>query len=343
MVYCLGGLIWAITGSGSAPDNQDDVSPTMTWLACKLVEGIAWATGSKGNGGKLQVSQVDIPFFSRDLCVGVLDLDDLDRRSIVGFQLDSPRAGLKANSKPKPIKAILWLSGGGYVTGYPLVDPPIFSIARNLPRGEYRLLAPSVRRCLSLDRAFPIPLLDALSGYEYLRRVGGYEAKDIVIMGNSAGSGLSWSLIAYLAILQDANRGDLGIPGSVIMISVGLLSTDTAKVCSMPDFIAMDVITACATSEIPRSGGRTSITERSSLLPRTIPSCSQSPRPFLVGLVPLGQGYTAPTRGTPCSNQGNARSRAPQAHSSHYRKDREADPRHIEDITKATQNPYWLA
>jgi hypothetical protein len=233
MVYCLGGLIWAITGSGSAPDNQDDVSPTMTWLACKLVEGIAWATGSKGNGGKLQVSQVTIPSFSRDLCVGVLGLDDLDRRSIVGFQLDSPRAGLKANSKPKPQKAILWLSGGGYVTGYPLVDPPIFSIARNLPRGEYRLLAPSVRRCLSLDRAFPIPLLDALSGYEYLRRVEGYEAKDIVIMGNSAGSGLSWSLIAYLAILQDANRGDLGIPGSVIMISVGPFHRRSKSVLSL--------------------------------------------------------------------------------------------------------------
>jgi hypothetical protein len=186
----------------------------MTRWARILVETIARVTGSKGNGAKLMVSEVDITPFPRELCIGVLDLDDLDRKSILGFKLDSSRQRAK--------KAILWISGGGYVTGYPLVDPPIFSLARNLPKGEYTLLAPSVRRCLSIDRAFPIPLLDALAGYVYLRRAG-YGAKDIVIMGNSAGSALTWSMLAYLAILVDSKRGDLGIPGSVIMISVSTL------------------------------------------------------------------------------------------------------------------------
>jgi hypothetical protein len=218
-VYCLGGLIWAITGSGSAPDHQVGLARKMTKGSQNIIEFIARITGSEGNGGGLSVTEEIIEPFSRELCVGVLDLDDLDRQSLVGFRLDSiPRKG-STTPTPKAKKAILWLSGGGYVTGYPLVDPPLFSIARNLPLGSYTFFAPAVRRCLSLDRAFPIPLLDALAGYAHLRKIG-YEAKDIVIMGNSAGSGLSWSLIAYLAILKDARKGDLGIPGEVVMISV---------------------------------------------------------------------------------------------------------------------------
>jgi len=216
-VYCLGGLIWAITGSGSAPDHQDKVALTLSKGSRKIIEFVARVTGSGGNGGDLRITEEDVKPFPRELCVGVLDMDNLDRRTIPGFRLESvsPR-GYEA---PKAKKAILWLSGGGYVTGYPLVDPPLFSLARKLPLGAYTIFAPSVRRCLSLDRAFPIPLLDALAGYIHLRR-NGYEPEDIVVMGNSAGSGLSWSLIAYLAILKDLRRGDLGIPGEVIMISV---------------------------------------------------------------------------------------------------------------------------
>lgn len=216
LVYCLGGLIWAITGSGAAPDHQDEIAPSMTRWAQKIVEFIARYTNSAGNGGNLEVTEEIIQPFARELCIGVLDLDELVRKSMVGFRLDCVPSGSK--EIPRAKKAILWLSGGGYVTGYPLVDPPIFSLARHLPLGEYTIFAPSVRRALSYDRAFPIPLLDALAGYAHLRET--YEAEDIVIMGNSAGSGLSWSLIAYLAILKDGRRGNSGIPGQVIMISV---------------------------------------------------------------------------------------------------------------------------
>jgi hypothetical protein len=217
LVYCLGGLIWAITGSGAAPDHQVDVARKMTGWALALVEWFARVSGSAGSGGKLRVTEEIIEPLPRELCIGVMDLDELDRRSMVGFRLDC----ISPNSSeiPRAKKAILWLSGGGYVTGYPLVDPPLFSLARNLPLGEFTIFAPSVRRALSLDRAFPIPLLDALAGYAHLRGIG-YKAEDIVVMGNSAGSGLSWSTIAYLALLKQGRKSDLGIPGEVIMISV---------------------------------------------------------------------------------------------------------------------------
>jgi hypothetical protein len=216
LVYCLGGLIWAITGTGAAPDHQVDVARRMTWWARALVEYIARFTGSEGNGGKLEVTEEIIQPFPRELCIGIMDLNELDRIPLVGFKLDCTRP--ESNEIPRAKKAILWLSGGGYITGYPLVDPPIFSLARKLPLDGYTIFAPSVRRALSFDRGFPVPLLDALAGYAHLRE--SYEAEDIVVMGNSAGSGLSWSLIAYLAILKEGRRGDLGIPGEVVMISV---------------------------------------------------------------------------------------------------------------------------
>jgi hypothetical protein len=189
----------------------------MTGWSQALIEGIARLMKSPGNGGDLRVTEEVVEPLSRELCIGVMDMDDLDRISIVGFRLDTiPQTAYMGEQMSN--KAILWLTGGGYVTGYPLVDSLIFSLARTLPVGEYTIFAPAVRKSLSLDRAFPIPLLDALAGYVHLRKT--YEAKNIVIMGNSAGSGLSWSLIAYLAVLKEGRKGDLGIPGSVIMISV---------------------------------------------------------------------------------------------------------------------------
>ena len=144
-------------------------------------------------------------------------MDGLQRDPVIGFQLSSNTSKRPADMQRRK-KAILWLTGGGYVTGYPLVDPILFSLLRELPWG-YTILGPNVRKSLSLDRAFPVPLLDALAGYVHLREEG-YEAEDIVVMGNSAGSGLSWSLITYLAAIDEAGLGHLGIPETVIMISV---------------------------------------------------------------------------------------------------------------------------
>ncbi len=155
-------------------------------------------------------------------------------------------------------RAILFFAGGGYVTGSPLVQPFLFNLIRSLPplgplgdcksdricpdnhsnqnrdyepdlncppndtNTETILVSPNIRKSLSLDRGFPIPLLDALSTYAHLIDCG-YDPSEIILMGDSAGAGLAWSLLAYLAILDDKQGslgGGLGIPANVIMISV---------------------------------------------------------------------------------------------------------------------------
>lgn len=231
-VYIFGGLIWAITGSGSAPDHDIDVCRRLTRWSSLLDRFIGNATGSAPrDGSTLRVDEVIISPFPEALCVGALAAKGLDRRPVIGFQLG--KVGANSSSVQKPVKArkaILWLTGGGYVTGYPLVDPILFSLIRSLPTGEYCMLGPNVRKSLSLDRSFPVPLLDALAAYNHLRNEG-YDAKNIVIMGNSAGSGLSWSLLSYLAALDEAGLGDLGVPGSIIMISVGSVCDLVCVVC----------------------------------------------------------------------------------------------------------------
>lgn len=219
-VYLIGGLIWAITGSGSAPDHGIETSRRLTAWALALDTFLARALGREQPD--LHVREAILPEFPRELCHGALAMDGLERVPIGGFILERgpPKAGQTRGSLPRPKRAILWLSGGGYVTGYPLVDPPLFSLMRRLPAGAYTMLGPAVRRSLSIDRSFPIPLLDALAGYAYLRSE--FDPEDIIVMGNSAGSGLSWSLISYLAALQDAGQGDLGVPQTVIMISVSI-------------------------------------------------------------------------------------------------------------------------
>lgn len=219
-VYILGGLIWAITGTGSAPDHDLDVCRRLTRWSHLLNRFIGWASGSAPNdGSRLRVDEVVMLPFPEALCIGALAMEGLDRRSLVGFELDKVTALCADGKSRKARRAILWLTGGGYVTGYPLVDPILFSLIRSLPPGDYCTLGPNVRKSLSSDRSFPIPLLDALAAYAYLRGQG-YQPEDIVIMGNSAGSGLSWSLISYLAALDEAGLGELGVPGDVIMISV---------------------------------------------------------------------------------------------------------------------------
>jgi hypothetical protein len=167
---------------------------------------------------RMKVEEVTMEPFPMELCAGVMAMDDLLGDPVIGFQLSSTSTQTSPTLERRK-RAILWLAGGGYVTGYPLVDPLLFSLCRDLPSGEYTILGPNVRKSLSVDRAFPVPLLDALAGYAYLRQQG-YAAENIVVMGNSAGSGLSWSLISYLAAINGVGLGNLGVPGTVIMISV---------------------------------------------------------------------------------------------------------------------------
>jgi hypothetical protein len=216
--YGASGFLWSITSIGLAPDFGLGVSRWLAKRGLEKAERVARAAGSILEG-RLVVSEDTIPPLARELCVGVLDGDDLVRNSVHCFWLDHVPIAEELDSKPgKTKKVILWLAGGGYVSGHPLNDRPIFSLARNLPPG-YRILAPSITRALSLERSFPVSLLDGLTAYAHLRNVG-YSAKDITVIGNSAGGGLSWSILSYLVAIDQAGIGSLGVPRAVAMISV---------------------------------------------------------------------------------------------------------------------------
>jgi acetyl esterase/lipase len=213
-----------LTGTGIPPDHGLGVSRYLAKKGLRHSENAARKTGRPGNSAILTVFEEDVPPFPIELCVGALAEQDLARPSLHVFWLcsstpSSPTPPSLDQSVAQAKKAILWLAGGGYVTGYPLNDRPIFSLARNLPVGKYAVLAPCISRSLCEGRSFPVPLLDALAGYYHLRRLG-FKEEDIVVVGNSAGGGLTWTLLSYLVATQERGKGDMGQTGSVVMISV---------------------------------------------------------------------------------------------------------------------------
>ncbi len=107
-----------------------------------------------------------------------------------------------------PQKVIYYLHGGGYVVGsckaYTSLMAKIALESKTEVIGiDYRL-AP--------EFPFPSGLLDAASGYDHLLQ-SGYSPSDIVIMGDSAGGGLTLSLLTYL------KNKDKVMPAAVVLLS----------------------------------------------------------------------------------------------------------------------------
>jgi acetyl esterase/lipase len=75
-----------------------------------------------------------------------------------------------------------------------------------------RLLGVQYRHAVHQECAFPAALQDGLAAWLH--------PKDVIMTGDSAGAGLSWSLTAYLALVNE--QLTLGIPGRVSLFSVRL-------------------------------------------------------------------------------------------------------------------------
>ena len=97
-----------------------------------------------------------------------------------------------------PARVILFLHGGGYISGS--LDSHRHMIAQTGREAQVRTLALSYR--LAPEHPFPAALQDALAGYRYLRAQG-VAPEGIVMAGESAGGGLA---VAALVSLRDAGE-----------------------------------------------------------------------------------------------------------------------------------------
>lgn len=92
-----------------------------------------------------------------------------------------------------PHTTLLALQGGGYVAGHPAEFGRGFAITREAPAPFFHV---NVRKATAPSKAFPGPLLDALTGYVHLISLG-YDR--IILAGDSSGAALATSLALYLA------------------------------------------------------------------------------------------------------------------------------------------------
>jgi acetyl esterase/lipase len=81
-------------------------------------------------------------------------------------------------------------------------------------------LAINYRKALGPETAYPAQLLDALSGYAYLRSLG-FESENIILIGDSSGAHIHLGLARYLAEIRKSEKdAELGMPGAVMLVSV---------------------------------------------------------------------------------------------------------------------------
>lgn len=91
-------------------------------------------------------------------------------------------------------RVLLFLHGGGYNSGSPRTHR---KLAANLARfANVRVLQPDYR--LAPEHPFPAAVKDALVTYRWLLSEGGRKPSEIVIGGDSAGGGLSLSMLLAL-------------------------------------------------------------------------------------------------------------------------------------------------
>jgi acetyl esterase/lipase len=149
-------------------------------------------------------------------------------------------------------KSDLFSSAGGYVSFS--AHPGDYT--SNIPRGmlqhcpaitsafsiEYRLTKGAP---LDINGAFPSALIDALAGYAYLVNDVGFDPKDIILEGDSAGGNLALALTRYL--VQYAGQSNLPAPpGNLILLSpLGDMGASHRNSESFHRCIELDYITSC--------------------------------------------------------------------------------------------------
>jgi epsilon-lactone hydrolase len=115
---------------------------------------------------------------------------------VEGVDANGIAAEWTATPVADPSRVILFLHGGGYISGS--LDSHRHMIAQAGREAQARTLSLCYR--LAPEHPFPAALDDALAGYRFLLS-SGFRAKRIVVAGESAGGGLA---IAMLVSARDA-------------------------------------------------------------------------------------------------------------------------------------------
>lgn len=138
-----------------------------------------------------------------------------------------------------PERVILYLHGGGYVSGSPSTHVAI--TARLAKEAQARIFALDYR--LAPEHPFPAQIEDAWAAYWWLLTDQGVKPTQITVAGDSAGGGLT---VALLLALRDAG---VPLPAGAVCLSPWLdltLSGATIAINEPTDFLNFDILHASA-------------------------------------------------------------------------------------------------
>jgi acetyl esterase/lipase len=116
------------------------------------------------------------------------------------------------------------VTGGGYIVGspHPAGGPigPISSVLLAHAPAISRIFAPGYRLSSSSPypqlNPFPAALIDALAAYHHLIHVKGFDPKNIIVGGDSAGGNLALAVVRYIV---REKIGALAVPGALLLLS----------------------------------------------------------------------------------------------------------------------------
>ncbi|WWD17607.1 hypothetical protein CI109_102048 [Kwoniella shandongensis] len=144
--------------------------------------------------------------------------EEVTTRAVPGFWIE--RIGETDEDLDRPARPeerlVFFIIGGGYVGGHPLRIHTAWSIAELT---DVRVFCVNYRKSLSADSAFPASLLDCLAGLQYVVQERGFEAKNIMLCGDSAGANASLALARCLGEMESAGGRRFGQVGSMCLHS----------------------------------------------------------------------------------------------------------------------------
>jgi acetyl esterase/lipase len=158
--------------------------------------------------GKFKFPELDgLPVFRQMLDAAPVELPEDVTTALAGATGRSTEWVWHRRSHPR--RVVMYLHGGAYVLGSPKIRRSM--AARISTECKVRVLTVGYR--LAPEHPFPAAVEDALAGYRFLLTKG-FKPENIVLAGDSAGSGLA---LAALLSIRDAE--DLELPAGAVLLS----------------------------------------------------------------------------------------------------------------------------